>query len=85
MSVEAPGRYTVTWSLAVKLTDVDKVRRLATQASCEETDLIADSFPVAWQRAADAFAPLRSIPGITRRPVQVDVEHLPARRTAGVP
>ena len=70
---------TVTWTVTVKLTDVDELRRLATEAHPDAAGLIADSLAVAWQRAADPFAPLRSIPGTAWRPGQVDVEHLPAR------
>lgn len=79
-TIQLTGARTVT----VKLTDVDRVRRLATQAHPEDAALIADSLAVAWQRAADPFAPLRSIPGIAWRPVKVDVEHLPARTAAGI-
>jgi hypothetical protein len=69
----------VTWTVTVKLTNVDELRRLAAQAHPEEAGLIADSLAVAWQRAADPFAPLRSIPGTASQPGQVDVEHLQAR------
>lgn len=70
---------TVTWTVTVKLTDVDELRRLAAGAHPDAAGLIADSLAVAWQRAADPFAPLASIPGIAWRPGQVDVEHLPTR------
>jgi len=43
-----------------------------------DADLIAGSLAIAWQRAADPFAPLRSIPGISWRPGPVEVEHVPA-------
>jgi hypothetical protein len=78
---ESADRGTVTWTVTVKLTDVDELRRLAAQAHPEEAGLIAQSLTVAWQRAADPFAPLRSIPGTVWRPGQVDVEHLQARAT----
>lgn len=81
---ECADRGTATWTVTVKLIDVDRLRRLATQAHPDEATLIADSLAVAWQRAADPFAPLRSIPGIVWRPVTVDVEHLPARTAAGI-
>ncbi len=68
-----------TWTATVKLTDVDELRRVAVQAKPEEAELIARSLPVAWQCAADVFAPLRSIPGIAWQPGQVDVEHVLAR------
>jgi hypothetical protein len=72
-------RGTATWTVAVKLTDVDALRRLATEANPAEAGLIAESLEVAWQHAADPFEPLRSIPGIAWQPGRVDVEHLPAR------
>lgn len=76
---ESADRGTATWSAAVKLTHVDRLRHLATQAHPDDAALIEDSLALAWQHAADPFAPLRSIPGIEWRPVAVSVEHLPAR------
>jgi len=76
---ESVDRGTVTWTVTVKLTNVDELRRLAAEADPDAAGLIADSLAAAWQRAADPFAPLRSIPGTAWRPGQVDVEHLPAR------
>lgn len=70
---------TATWSVQVKLTDVEALRRLAVQASPDEAAEISASLAVAWQRASDPFAPLRSIAGITWKPGRVVVEHLPAR------
>lgn len=67
------------WRVTVKLTDVDQLRRRAVQANPGEAGLIADSLAVAWQSAADPFAPLQSIPGIRWHPGQVVVEHVPAR------
>ena len=72
-------RATVTWTVTVKLTNVDELRRLAAEAHPDAAGLIAESVAVAWQFAADPFAPLRSIPGTAWRPGQVDVEHRPAR------
>ena len=76
---ESVDRATVTWTVTVKLTDVEELRRLAAEADPDAARLIAESLAVAWQRAADPFAPLRSIPGTAWRPGQVDVEHLPAK------
>lgn len=76
---ESADRGTATWTITVKLTDVHALRRLATQAHPDDAELIADSLALAWQRAADPFAPLHSIPGITWRPVSVNIEHVPAR------
>ena len=70
---------TATWSVTVKLTDVDELRRLAARAFPDEAAEISASLAVAWLRAADPFAPLRSIVGITWKPGRVVVEHLPAR------
>jgi len=70
---------TATWKVTAKLTDVDALRRLAARASPDEAAEISASLSVAWQRAVDPFAPLRSIHGITWKPGPVVVEHLPAR------
>lgn len=77
---ETSDRGTITWTVTVKLTDVQLLRRVATRAQPADVDLIANSLSVAWQRAADSFAPLRSIPGISWRPVSVDIAHVPARK-----
>ncbi len=76
---ESVDRGTATWTVTVKLTDVGELRRLAAEANPDAAGLIEDSLAVAWQRAADPFAPLRSIPGTAWRPGQVDVQHRPAR------
>lgn len=81
IEAESIDRGTITWTVTVKLTDVDGLRRLAAEAHPGEAAAIADSLAVAWQRAADPFAPLRSIPGIVWRAGPVDTEHLPARAT----
>lgn len=85
LSVESEARGdsvdhgTATWSVTAKLTDVEALRRLAARACPDEATEISASLAVAWQRAADPFAPLRSIAGITWKPGRVVVEHLPAR------
>ena len=76
---EFGDRGTVTWTVTVKLTDVDELRRGAAQAHPDAAGVIADNFVVAWQCAADPFAPLYAIPGVAWRPGQVDVEYLPAK------
>ena len=70
---------TATWRVTVKLTDVDELRRIAARASPDQAAEISASLAVAWLRAADPFAPLRSIAGIAWKPGRVVVEHLPAR------
>lgn len=79
VAASSVDRGTATWRVTVKLTDVDELRRLAARAHPAESALISDSLAVAWQRAADPFAPLREIPGIAWQPGRVVVEHLPAR------
>lgn len=79
VTAESGDRGTVTWTVTVKLTDVDELRRLAVEAHPDAAGSIADSLAVAWQCAADPFAPLHSIPGIAWRPGPVAVGHLPAR------
>jgi len=76
---EAADRGTLVWTVTVKLTDVEELRRVATRAHPDEAASIAVSLAVAWERAADPFAPLRSIPGIGWRSGRVDVQHLPRR------
>ncbi len=82
---ESDDRGILTWTVMVKLTDVKELRRLAAQAHPEEAELIAASLAVAWQRAADPFVPVRSIPGIAWRPGQVEVHHVPRRARPGNP
>lgn len=80
VTAESADRGAVTWTVTVKLTDVDELRRLASEANPEAAGSIADSLAVAWRHAADPFAPLDSIPGIAWQPGPVTVEHLPAKR-----
>ena len=82
---ESDNRGILTWTVMVKLTDVQELRRLAAQAHPEEAELIAASLAVAWQHAADPFMPVRSIPGIAWRPGQVEVHHVPRRARPGIP
>lgn len=79
---ESVDRGTVSWKVAAKLTDVNQLRRLAIQTHPDEAAEIADSLAVAWKRATDPFAPLRSIPGIAWCPGPVDVEYVRARAAA---
>ncbi len=79
MVSESANRGIAKWSVTIKLRNVDQLRRVATEAHPDDAALIEESLAIAWQRAADPYAPLRSIPGITWQPRTVDVEHLPAR------
>ncbi len=77
---ESQDRGTLTWAVTVKLTDVQALRRTAVGAHPGEAESIADSLAVAWQCAADPFAPLRQVPGISWEPGPVEVRHLPRRQ-----
>ena len=76
---ESVDRGAVSWTVTIKLTNVDVLRRHAAEAHPKEAGLIGDSLEVAWRLAADPFAPLRSIPGIAWRPGHIDVVHLPTK------
>ncbi len=82
---ESDDRGILTWTVMVKLTDVKELRRIAAQVHPEEAELSATSLAVAWQHAGDPFVPVRSIPGIARRPGQVEVHHVPRRARPGNP
>ena len=73
----------LSWTVTVKLTDVAALRRIAIRAHPDEAEQIRGSLALAWQHAADPFAPLREIPGITWQPGQVAVRHVPRRAPAG--
>ena len=79
VAAESADRCTLIWTVSVRLKDADALRRLAAQAKPAEAAAIADSLATAWQHAADPYAPLRSIPGISWEPASVEVERLPAR------
>jgi len=71
------------WTVTVKLRDVAAFRQVAL-ATCPTDNVTAReeinrSLAAAWQHAADPYAPLRHIPGITFTPIEVTVEHLHAR------
>ncbi|MGH3366208.1 MAG: hypothetical protein ACRDOY_03300 [Nocardioidaceae bacterium] len=80
---ESDDEGTLSWTVTVKLTDVPKLRRLAVQSHPDKAELIESSLAIAWQHAADPFAPLRSIPGIVWRPTEVVAHHIPRRARPG--
>jgi hypothetical protein len=80
---ESDDEGTLSWTVTVKLTDVPELRRRAVQAHPDKADLIESSLAIAWQYAADPFAPLRPIPGIVWRPRQVVARHIPRRARPG--
>ncbi len=70
---------TLTWTVTVKLTDVNALRRLAAQANPDQAPTIRESLALAWQLAADPFEPLHTIPALTWRPGPVTVQHRPRK------
>lgn len=79
----SPTQCRARWAVTVKLRDVAAFRRVAL-ASCPAADPavreeINRSLAAAWQHAADPYAPLRHIPGVTVASIEVAVEHLHAR------
>lgn len=77
VEVHSAERGALTWTVTVKLRDVNELRRLAAQAHPEEAAEVASSLSAAWRCAADPFAPLASIPGIRWQPGPVEVQHVP--------
>lgn len=82
-SDRAADRCRLTWTVTVKLGDVAVLRDIAAVA-CPEGDTgaraeIGESLAAAWQWTAAPYAPLRRVPGIAWTPVEVRVEHRPAR------
>lgn len=73
----------LAWTVTVKLEDVAAFRDIAAAAAPEGDTAahteIGQSLATAWRWAAEPYAPLRVIPGISWTPVQVTVEHKPAR------
>jgi hypothetical protein len=80
---ESDDACVLSWTVTVKLTDVAALRRIAIRAHPDKAGEIRGSLAVAWQHAADPFAPLREIPGITWQPAQVSVHHVPRRAPSG--
>jgi hypothetical protein len=85
MSVEqmSPVECSVRWTVTVKLRDLGTLREAAL-AACPGGDALAriavqNSLEAAWNRAADPYAPLRVVPGITWTGRGVTVEQVLAR------
>jgi hypothetical protein len=81
-SEASPTRCRLRWKVMVKLRDVAAFRRIAHEANPDPAAAadIDATIAAAWRHAVEPYAPLRAIPGITWRPVEVSVEHVPARR-----
>lgn len=69
----------LSWSSTVTLTDVERLREAASRTHAADIALIEDDLTIAWNHAADPYAPIRSIPGVEWQPLTAEVEHLPAR------
>lgn len=65
---EHPHLVRARWSVTVTITDVDLLRTEA--RGLTDTDQM---FPDLWNRAADPFAPLAGLPGVTWTPVSVEI------------
>jgi len=76
-SAEAGSR--VRWAVMLKVQDVTAFRQLSLDVGPDADPAeIANSIAAAWNHAAQPYAPLRRIPGISWTPVDVRVEHIPA-------
>jgi hypothetical protein len=81
-------RFRARWAVAVKLRDMAVFRRVA-RACCPAADTaardeITRSLAAAWQYAADPYALLRHIPGVTTTPVEVRLRRLSLCRYFGL-
>ncbi len=65
---EGPNRVLASWSATVTITDLDLLRRLAGDPGDME-----ETFASLWNRAADPYAALNGLPGITWTPLGVEV------------
>ena len=65
---ESPRQVRACWSVTVTITDQQALRRHAPGPDSPD-----DTFPELWNRAADPFAPLTGLPGITWEPISVEV------------
>jgi hypothetical protein len=69
----------VRWAVMLKVQDVTAFRQLSLDAGPDADPAeIENSIAAAWNHAAEPYAPLRRIPGISWTPVDVRVEHIPA-------
>jgi hypothetical protein len=72
--------HVASWTVQVKLRDVDTLRRLAAEAAPQAAAEIERDLAVAWNHAADPYTPMTVVPGITWQPTEVSVERVYARR-----
>lgn len=65
---ETPRQVRACWSVTVTITDLDLLRTLTADPGPGD-----ETFPSLWNRAADPYAPLAGLPGITWTPIGVEV------------
>ena len=80
---QGPAQVRVSWTVTVKIHDVEAVRELAL-AACPAADHAARaeidrSFAAAWHWAAPPTAPMDGVPGVTWSGVEVVVDQVLAR------
>lgn len=80
VEAQSADRGKLSWSVTVKLQDVQELRRIAAETHPDKAAEAAVSLSAAWQCSADPFAPLVPIPGITWHPGPVELQHVPARK-----
>ncbi len=89
MSVQelSPVECSLRWTVTVKLRDVGALRAAALAApaagDAPAPVEVQNSLAAAWNRAADPYAPLRGVPGITWIGRDVTVEQVLARAGRG--
>ena len=64
---ESPQQVRACWSVTVTITDIHSSDGSTQPGSPDDT------FPELWNRAADPFAPLTDLPGVTWEPISVEV------------
>lgn len=65
---ETPRQVRASWSVTVTITDLDVLRTLAAGPGRGD-----ETFPGLWNRAADPYAPLAGLPGISWEPIGVEI------------
>jgi hypothetical protein len=67
------------WTVRLKIKDVRAFRQVALDSSPDADPAeVGNSIAAAWHLAAEPYAPLRGVPGISWTCVDVGVEHMPA-------
>ncbi len=77
-----PNQVRLSWAVTVRILDPDALRAAAARAAGTDPAArteIETSFAAAWNHAADPWAPLDGLPGITWTPGSVEVVHCTVR------